>query len=79
MATDKERAIAKEKLDKFITLAETKGYRIETIKAACMVAGSDQMYEKFGDYIAALDKCCELCDKYDDSGQMLDELLKLTR
>lgn len=78
MATDKQREIAREKLDKFIKLAKSKGYREETIKAACIIAGSEQMYDNFGDYPEALDKCYELCEKYDNSGQMLEELLKLS-
>ena len=77
MATDRERQIAKEKLEKFLTLAKSKNYSMSMIKAACIIAGSEQMYDNFGDYSDALDKCCELCEKYDDAGQMLEELLRL--
>lgn len=79
MASEKERQIAKEKLEQFIKLAKAKNYSVDTVKSACIIAGSQEMYDNFGDYPQALDKCCELCKKYDDVSKMLEELLKLTK
>ena len=60
--TDAERLeILGEKVRKFGLLAKSKGFnKEEIIKPACIVAGSEQMHQSYGDTLKAMDKVIEI-------------------
>lgn len=69
--------LVKSKVRKFADLAKSKDFHIDTVKSACIIAGSEQMHKNYGDYPEALDKVVELCKQIDDEEKFLQEVLSL--
>ncbi|AWW06097.1 MAG: hypothetical protein [Caudoviricetes sp.] len=78
--TDAERLeVLGEKVKKFGELAKSKGFhKEEIIKPACILAGSQEMHDNYGDTLKAMDKIIELCEQIDDEEKFLQEVLALT-
>lgn len=77
MSSEERSNIVRDKVGKFAELAKSKNYNIDTIKSACIIAGSEQMHKNFGDYPEALDKLIELCKQTDDEEIFLQKVLLL--
>lgn len=77
MNNEERSIVVREKVGKFAELAKSKGYHIDAIKSACFIAGSQEMYDNFGDFPEALDKVIELCKQYDKESDFLQEVLLL--
>lgn len=68
-----------DKVREFLGLATDKGFpKDEVIMPACIMAGSKQMHEHYGDSIKAMEKVIELCKQYDDQEEFLEAVLRLT-
>lgn len=66
------------KVRKFGKLAKSKGFdKEEIIKPACIIAGSEQMHQSYGDTLKAMDKVIELCEQIDDEDDFLQAVLSL--
>lgn len=77
--TDSERLdLLGEKVKEFGKLAKSKGFRKdEIIKPACILAGSKEMHENYGDTLKAMDKIIELCEQIDDEEKFIQEVCLL--
>lgn len=67
-----------DKVVEFGKLAKSKGFDKEyIIKPACIIAGSKQMHQNYGDTLKAMDKVIELCEQIDDGEKFLQAVLAL--